>query len=142
MEPSHQTSGFSQFLPALWLFCSPIYCCPPGVRSKPSSTQAGTVSAPSPGNVGWAQGALRSLKLWRTIFQGLLELLRFGWDQGGEMTKLICFQRPTCLCAWRSIAAGTAGSAVMLTLSLRHPHSGCFSLPEKGTSTEKQKTAN
>lgn len=89
MEPSHQTSSFSQFLPALWLFCSPIYCCPPGVRSKTSSTQAGTASAPSPGNVGWAQGAPCSLELWTTVFQGLLELLRFGWDQGGEMTKLM-----------------------------------------------------
>lgn len=57
--------------------------------ANPLSAQAGTVSAPSPGSVGWAQGAPRSLELWRTIFQGLLELLRFGWDEGGEVTKLM-----------------------------------------------------
>lgn len=46
---------------------------------------------------GCARGAQHYSKLWNTLFQGLLQLLRFGWDQGGNKIKLM-FQWPTCLC--------------------------------------------
>lgn len=142
MGPSHQTSSPFQFWPALQLSCSPNCCCPPGARRKLSTCPGWDHKRLNTGQCqGWAWGAPHSPGLQRTIFQGLPELLSFGWIKEGRWQSL-CFQWSTCLCAWRSMVVGMAGSTVMLMLSLRHPNSGCFSVPEKGTSTEKQKTAN
>lgn len=79
---AHSSSGLLSGYPAVLI--------PLGVQSKPHVCPGWERESLNTGqHQGWAHGALHSPKLWRTIFQGLPELLRCGWDQGEEMTELM-----------------------------------------------------